>query len=153
MNYEYCNGYTYTIKQGDTLYEISRKKNVPLAILLRANPFVDVFNLQIGDTLCIPTPPEASAPGFGRPGGGTPDFGGPDFGFGRPGYESSEEGTQNNGGMQDDENSSWIRYVVQPGDTLSELVREQEILGDFVQKNGLENIYLLPGVAYYVPER
>ena len=38
MNYEYCDGVTHTIKQGDTLYEISRKYNVALALLLRANP-------------------------------------------------------------------------------------------------------------------
>lgn len=55
MNYEYCDGVTHTIKQGDTLYEISRKYNVALALLLRANPYVDVFNLQVGDTICIPT--------------------------------------------------------------------------------------------------
>ena len=55
MNYEYCDGYTYTIKKGDTLYEISRSHKVPLSLLLRSNPFVDVFNLQVGDTLCIPT--------------------------------------------------------------------------------------------------
>ena len=58
MNYEYCDGMTYTVKKGDTLYEISRKHNVPLALLLRANPYVDVFNLQIGDTICIPTNPQ-----------------------------------------------------------------------------------------------
>ncbi len=55
MNYEYCDGVTHTIKKGDTLYEISRKYNVALALLLRANPYVDVFNLQVGDTICIPT--------------------------------------------------------------------------------------------------
>ena len=51
MNYEYCDGVTHTIKQGDTLYEISRKYNVALALLLRANPYVDVFN-QIGRASC-----------------------------------------------------------------------------------------------------
>ena len=55
MNYEYCDGVTHTVKKGDTLYEISRKYNVALALLLRANPYVDVFNLQVGDTICIPT--------------------------------------------------------------------------------------------------
>ncbi len=54
MNYEYCDGMTYTIKKGDSLYEISRRHNVALGLLLRANPFVDVFNLQVGDTICIP---------------------------------------------------------------------------------------------------
>lgn len=54
MNYEYCNGRTHTIKKGDTLYALSRRYRVPLEMLLRANPYVDVYNLQVGDTLCIP---------------------------------------------------------------------------------------------------
>lgn len=44
----------YNIKPGDTLYNISRSYNVPIALLLRANPYVDVYNLQVGDELCIP---------------------------------------------------------------------------------------------------
>ncbi|WMJ87903.1 lytic transglycosylase [Anaerocolumna sp. MB42-C2] len=51
------NGYScmiYNIKQGDTLYNISRTYNVPLALILRANPYVDIYNLQVGDELCIP---------------------------------------------------------------------------------------------------
>ncbi len=44
----------YNIKQGDTLYNISRAYNVPLALILRANPYVDIYSLQVGDELCIP---------------------------------------------------------------------------------------------------
>lgn len=62
MNYEYCAGVTYTIKNGDTLYEISRRHGVPLALLLRANPYVDVFSLQAGDTICIPQKTEEELP-------------------------------------------------------------------------------------------
>ena len=54
MNYEYCGGIVHEIRQGDTLYQLSREYSVPLALLLRANPYVDVYNLQVGDTLCIP---------------------------------------------------------------------------------------------------
>lgn len=54
MNYDYCDGMIYTVKKGDTLYSISRSKQVPLSMLLRANPYVDVYNLQVGDTICIP---------------------------------------------------------------------------------------------------
>jgi len=43
------------IKQGDTLYSISRENNIPLPLILRLNPFVDIYNLQVGDELCIPT--------------------------------------------------------------------------------------------------
>jgi len=42
------------IEPGDTLYSISRRYNVPLALILRANPFVDIYNLQVGDEICIP---------------------------------------------------------------------------------------------------
>ena len=53
----------------------------------------------------------------------------------------------------DMEEESWIRYVVQPGDTMAELVKSEEQLPSFIDRNGLENLYLLPGIAYYVPER
>ncbi len=62
MNFEYCEGRVHVIKEGDTLYQLSRQHNVPLALILRANPFTDVYNLQVGDEICIPTmigrPPE-----------------------------------------------------------------------------------------------
>ena len=54
MNYDTCDGTTYTIKQGDTLYGISRKYDVPLAMILHANPYADVYRLNVGDTICIP---------------------------------------------------------------------------------------------------
>lgn len=57
-----CNGTKYVIQKGDTLYSISRRYNVPLALVLRANPYVDVYNLQVGDAICIPSEKESSAP-------------------------------------------------------------------------------------------
>ena len=69
MNFEYCEGKMHVIKEGDTLYQLSRQHNVPLALILRANPFVDVYNLQVGDEICIPTmvgrPPQR--PDMGMP--------------------------------------------------------------------------------------
>lgn len=64
----YCNGTKYVIKKGDTLYSISRKYDVPLALVLRANPYVDVYNLQIGDEICIPSKKESSTPVVVGPG-------------------------------------------------------------------------------------
>lgn len=53
--YNKCSGGRFhTIKKGDTLYSISRMYNVPLIIILKANPNLDVYNLQIGDRVCIP---------------------------------------------------------------------------------------------------
>ncbi len=54
MNYSDYSCVIYNIKQGDTLYGISRAYNVPLALILRVNPYVDIYNLQVGDELCIP---------------------------------------------------------------------------------------------------
>lgn len=54
MNYTSCNGIIYVIKPGDTLYQISLRYGIPLAIILRANPYADIHNLQIGDKICIP---------------------------------------------------------------------------------------------------
>ncbi len=53
-----CRGIRYVIRQGDSLYKISRIYRVPLALLLRANPYVDVYNLQVGEEICIPLTPQ-----------------------------------------------------------------------------------------------
>lgn len=54
MNQRYCNGMIHVIKKGDNLYQLSRKYRIPLALILRANPYVDVYNLQVGQEICIP---------------------------------------------------------------------------------------------------
>ena len=201
MNYEYCDGYTYTIKKGDTLYEISRSHKVPLSLLLRSNPFVDVFNLQVGDTLCIPTrqaPPKPcemwgdcedsdgrpempGRPGMpGKP--ERPNVPGMPENSGRPGASGMPENTERSGasGMPEntgrsdmsdgtgtsgtsgmlqpsetrDEDEDWERYVVRPGDTMHKVLGgRMEHLRHFGEKNGWDHVYLLPGVAHYVPRR
>ena len=55
--FDTCNGIIYTIKKGDTLYSISKRYRVPLAKILRANPYIDIYNLQIGEQICIPVCP------------------------------------------------------------------------------------------------
>ena len=54
MKQRFCNGMIHVIKQGENLYQLSRKYRVPLALILRANPYVDVYNLQVGQEICIP---------------------------------------------------------------------------------------------------
>lgn len=49
-----CRGQLYKVQKGDTLYSISRKYNLRVRDLMRANPFVNVYNLQPGEELCIP---------------------------------------------------------------------------------------------------
>lgn len=51
----YLNGYIqYTIKQGDTIYQISQTYRTTADAIIYANPQVDYENLQIGETLIIP---------------------------------------------------------------------------------------------------
>ena len=52
-----CRGYVHVIEDGDTLYKLARKYDVKLFDIMRLNPYVNVYNLQIGDEICIPTMP------------------------------------------------------------------------------------------------
>lgn len=54
----------YVIKEGDTLYSISRSYNVPLDAIIMANPFVNVYNLQIGEVICLPCVPHNNDTNF-----------------------------------------------------------------------------------------
>ena len=49
-----CKGQVYKVEKGDTLYSISRKYNLRVRDLMRENPFVNVYQLQVGEELCIP---------------------------------------------------------------------------------------------------
>ena len=39
MNQRFCNGMIHVIRSGDNLYQLSRRYRVPLALILRANPY------------------------------------------------------------------------------------------------------------------
>lgn len=49
-----CQGMVHVIEKGDTLYQLGKRYHVSVGQLMFANPFVNVYNLQIGDELCIP---------------------------------------------------------------------------------------------------
>ena len=49
-----CLGNIYVVKKGDSLYKIAKENNVTVNALMRANPYVNVYNLQIGEEICIP---------------------------------------------------------------------------------------------------
>ncbi|MBE5956080.1 MAG: LysM peptidoglycan-binding domain-containing protein [Lachnospiraceae bacterium] len=53
-----CRGQVYKVQKGDTLYSISRKYNLRVRDLMSANPFVNVYQLRIGEELCIPVVPD-----------------------------------------------------------------------------------------------
>lgn len=219
MNYEFCDGMTHTVKQGDTLYEISRMHNVPLAMLLRANPYVDVFNLKPGDTICVPAyetqtaplavekqmkerssvqtePPEqreeeqrasavvettpqreqvaADRMAVGR--GETTDrmpvrreettdrtaVSREETNGRVPVHReemtdrmTSHREETDTGKMQQPVEGicqkKWEKYVVQPGDTLGDVMKKTSCdMNAFMDKNGMDTLYLLPGVAYYI---
>ncbi|MGI6752440.1 MAG: LysM peptidoglycan-binding domain-containing protein [Anaerovoracaceae bacterium] len=57
-----CEGINHVIVEGDTLYMIAKRHNVTLDALIASNPEVDPYNLQIGETLCIPTGPISPVP-------------------------------------------------------------------------------------------
>ena len=219
MNYEYCDGITHTIKKGDTLYEISREHKVPLSMLLRANPYVDVFNLQVGDTICVPTKkPLENAFLTPRPSrrnmigdtaqeavmqqcnatamsqqANAADTADRNVTAMPRDENESDTADRNVTAMPRDENESdmpdrnaaamprntkvtdtqeravafvpqstsatrqtdteWKKYVVKPGDTLFDILQgDKDKVLAFVDKNGLANMYMLPGVAYYISD-
>lgn len=49
-----CRGIIHVIEQGDTLYLLGRRYRVSVSSIMYANPFVNIYNLQVGDELCIP---------------------------------------------------------------------------------------------------
>lgn len=49
-----CNGIVHTIRRGDTLYLLSRYYNVTVDEIMRANERLNIYNLQVGDQICIP---------------------------------------------------------------------------------------------------
>ncbi|MDD3221496.1 MAG: LysM peptidoglycan-binding domain-containing protein [Clostridia bacterium] len=52
--YGNCDGMLHEIKERDSLYKVSRLYGVTLNDLMEKNPTVDVYNLTIGDKLCVP---------------------------------------------------------------------------------------------------
>ena len=49
-----CRGVLHIVAKGDTLYKIGKKYGAPVSRIMYANPYVDVYNLQEGDEICVP---------------------------------------------------------------------------------------------------
>ena len=47
----------YTVNDGDTLYSIGEKYDLPVSLLMRVNRIHDPYNLMVGTNLCIPGDP------------------------------------------------------------------------------------------------
>jgi peptidoglycan DL-endopeptidase LytF len=54
--------FQYTIKSGDTLYNLAIKYNTTVEAIMRINPGIDPNNLQIGQKICIPGPGPGPGP-------------------------------------------------------------------------------------------
>ncbi len=55
----------YTIRSGDTLYNLANRYNTSVDAILRANPGLNPNNLRVGQVICIPsgtTPPPSTCP-------------------------------------------------------------------------------------------
>lgn len=146
MDTRFCNGMTHIVKQGDTLYQISRLYDVPLGVILRANPYVDVYNLQIGQEICVPIR-------NWRPEGPRPDRPRPD----RPRPGDMEAGDMRPEDMWPDNDripNDRILYVTNGEISLGELLREYDIdLDDFEDMNDLSQIMLAKDVVLYLPKK
>ena len=49
-----CTGIIHVVKEGDTLYKIGKMHGVSVSALMYANPYVNIYTLQVGDELCVP---------------------------------------------------------------------------------------------------
>lgn len=49
-----CRGIYHVIEKGDTLYNLGQRYHVSVSDIMRVNPYVNVYNLRIGEELCIP---------------------------------------------------------------------------------------------------
>jgi len=56
--------FAYTIKAGDTLYDLAIRYNTTVMAIMAINPGIDPNNLRIGQVICIPetTPPPPKCP-------------------------------------------------------------------------------------------
>lgn len=184
MNHRYCNGMIHVIKEGDNLYQLSRQYRVPLALIMRANPYVDVYNLTVGQEICIPVgrPSPGIFPPFGgmRPPVGRPPVP-PEPPMGRPPVppeppmgrppvppepprccedEENNEEQKNTedmpSGMSEAVEDTSEEYVYIPEEKISlgeVLERWNMTMGEFMEKNGPENIYLAEGCTLYLEKK
>ncbi len=104
----YC--INYVVQKGDTLYSISRHFNIGLAVIMAANPLANVYNLMVGEVICIP---------ISVPSNNVMDY---------------------------------TSYLVEEGDTLGSVLERHGInMADLMQRNNLNDLFLLPGTTLNVP--
>ncbi len=157
-NFLHCEGMAYNIKQGDTLYSISRRYSIPLAMLLQANPYADMYNLQIGDEICIPMigiMPRENGNMNGNMNGSmnrgmntSPDNMNRNMNTTPGNVNTNMDNTGNvNNNMQ-----NMMAYVVKDMETIGDLMdRFNMDLDEFLFYNNLDELVLKPGTTINVP--
>ncbi|MFA9463744.1 MAG: LysM peptidoglycan-binding domain-containing protein [Velocimicrobium sp.] len=129
MNFEYCEGKVHVVKEGDSLYKISKMYDMSLALIMRANPYVDVYDLKVGSEICIPVimeKPEKQKRPITMP-SLVPDL----------------------PTMQE----SIVSYVIKEGDTLEGILEQFDIdVKDLLKFNTSNKIWLKPGATLIIPE-
>ena len=129
-----CNGYQYLVEKDDNLYKISRKLNVSLDDIFYANPDVNVYNLQVGDILCIPNASTS--------------------------FYSSNTSNENNNmySMNEPFNSISSKapykiYVVKDNDTLENISNKTGItISQLIDANSKNGIHLKEGSILNIPQ-
>lgn len=51
------NGAYYIVKEGESFYNLARRYDMPLNLLLEANPQANPYDLKVGQEICIPNVP------------------------------------------------------------------------------------------------
>lgn len=119
-----CRGKRYRIKEGDTLYAISRREKIPLEWILRANPYVNVYNLQVGEWICI------------------------------PGWEHREDGDNYDDDANEMPELVLVDYVIGEEETLEDVLKKFHMdLEDLLKYNGLRAITLKKGSILKIPRK
>ena len=55
-----CHGLIHVVKKGDTMYKIAKMHHVTVSDLMYENPYVNVYQLQPGDEICVPVSARAN---------------------------------------------------------------------------------------------
>lgn len=141
MKMQYCRGEKHVVKEGDTLYQISRMHQVPLHLILRANPGVDVYNLQVGEEICVPDSKMHSRPQMpGRPMPGMP----------MPGRPSQPENPEPP--VTDDEMPKYREVEIKKVWNLEDFLDEYDLsIESFLDYNDISSLYLLPRIEIKLP--
>ena len=177
MNQRDCKGMVHMVKDGDTLYSISRMYHVPLSVILRANPYVDVYNLQAGMEVCVPMTGSMngimpgtmngsmpgtmngsmneSMPGMGwRPRPNQPSMPSdmmPEMGQ-RPRQSQQSMPSENMSGNNTDICENAQVYTVMPGESLGEVLEKYNLsMEQFLRCNDMNYVMLAPETQVMIP--